>query len=358
MYVYQKLIDELTKNIFDIDIDIDSSRYLSANPAAIEYLKKYPSIINLCQLCHNTNKTAIDIINDNLDKLTPNCWENLCLNPNAIDIINDNLDKLTPKCWENLSENPNAIPILEKNMNFINWTSICSNPNAIHIIEQNFKKLTKTSWNELSANPNAIHILKKKTKKINLIKLCKNPNPDAISLIEKYINESNINSMHSLFSNQYAIHLIENIIENNFKKLSGLHWTNLCRNPNAIHIIEMHLDMLNIYCWDTLSSNPKAISLLKKYQDNISWSDLCQNPNPDAFYLIENNIDKLDERCWHNLKENPIVFENYQKKSIERTNLIYDDLICKALQPSRVSKWLDYFLEQGNDISDFDWICN
>jgi len=43
------------------------------------------------------------------------------------------------------------------------------------------------------------------------------------------------------------------------------------------------------------------------------------------------------------------------EKSEERTTLIYHELLAKALHPDRVSKWLDYHLDNGGDICDFEF---
>ena len=41
--------------------------------------------------------------------------------------------------------------------------------------------------------------------------------------------------------------------------------------------------------------------------------------------------------------------------SKERTKLIEQELLSKALHPSRISKYLDYYLENGGDIWDFEY---
>ena len=66
--------------------------------------------------------------------------------------------------------------------------------------------------------------------------------------------------------------------------------------------------------WDNLSFNPNAISILKKNQDRIHWKELSENPS-----IFELNYDYLKERC----------------------NLYKEELIKKALHPSRIQKYLD-----------------
>jgi hypothetical protein len=66
--------------------------------------------------------------------------------------------------------------------------------------------------------------------------------------------------------------------------------------------------------WDLLSGNPNAISLIEKNQDKIYWSSLSQNPG---------------------------IFESdYQEMSKDRTKIIYQELMQRALHPSRVLQWI------------------
>ena len=41
--------------------------------------------------------------------------------------------------------------------------------------------------------------------------------------------------------------------------------------------------------------------------------------------------------------------------SKERTKIIEQELMTKALHPYTVSKWLDYHIENGGDICDFEY---
>jgi hypothetical protein len=41
------------------------------------------------------------------------------------------------------------------------------------------------------------------------------------------------------------------------------------------------------------------------------------------------------------------------EKSKERTTFIYHELLAKALHPDKVSKWLDYHLDNGGDLGNF-----
>jgi hypothetical protein len=92
-----------------------------------------------------------------------------------------------------------------------------------------------------------------------------------------------------------------------------LDWYYLAGNPNAIDMIEMKLQQIEMKLqqkpsccklllkllglnksnvsidWDCLSENPNAVHLLEKYPDKIHWGYLSKNPN--ALHLLEKNID-------------------------------------------------------------------
>jgi hypothetical protein len=114
-------------------------------------------------------------------------------------------------------------------------------------------------------------------------------------------------------------------------------------NANAISLLEQNLDKIyscRIYrtsCQYWLSQNPNAIHLLEQNPEKIVWSQLSKNPK--AIHLLEQNQDKLD---WLNLCLNPNIFEpDYQAMSIDRTKIIYQELMEKALHPSRILQWIE-----------------
>ena len=43
----------------------------------------------------------------------------------------------------------------------------------------------------------------------------------------------------------------------------------ISRNPQAIAILEQHLDKVN---WNELSRNPQAITMLERNLDKVDWS--------------------------------------------------------------------------------------
>jgi hypothetical protein len=180
------------------------------NNKAIQLLEKYKDKIGWHYLSGNENTKAI--------KLTEAILE---MNPDSLDIN-----------WYLLSKNSNAMRILKKYQNKINWYYLCLNENkeAIQMIENELEinpNDNKIIWGNLSQNSQAIHLLKKYQNKIDWKYICANINPEAIEMIEEFLNK---NSNHTL-----------------------LNWKLLSRNPSAIKLLERYRD--NIF-WDKLSTNP------------------------------------------------------------------------------------------------------
>ena len=91
-----------------------------------------------------------------------------------------------------------------------------------------------------------------------------------------------------LYPNPNAIYYIENDIVNDNFNFEFLYL--LCINPNAISLIEKYIYMFDGICWDYLSENPNAIHILKNNLDKVKWNYLLVNKN--ALHLFEKNLDK------------------------------------------------------------------
>ena len=109
-----------------------------------------------------------------------------------------------------------------------------------------------------------------------------------------------------------------------------IHWDRLCRNPNAIHILEANQDKIN---WSWLSDNPNAIHILEANPDKIRWTWLSLNPN--AIHILEANQDRIN---WATLSENTNIFTYDYKKMKEVCNIYKEDLIAYVFHPSRIFK--------------------
>jgi hypothetical protein len=109
----------------------------------------------------------------------------------------------------------------------------------------------------------------------------------------------------------------------------------LSRNPNAIHILEKHLDEVN---WSNLSDNPNAIHILEKKNnlDKVNWNNLSSNPN--AIPILEQNLTKVN---WFVLFENPNIF-TYDYKAMKDRMFrggIMEDLMKERFDPENIDKF-------------------
>jgi hypoxanthine phosphoribosyltransferase len=113
-------------------------------------------------LASNVSDKAIELLIENIDKLTDFGWITLSYNTNskAIQLLKNNLDKLKNN-YKVLSytENPYIIDILKENQHFIFWDVLSDNPNIFKLdyeqMKKNFEPLAKEII-EATCNPNRI----------------------------------------------------------------------------------------------------------------------------------------------------------------------------------------------------------
>jgi hypothetical protein len=189
------------------------------------------------------------------------------------------------------------------------------------------------NWSALSSNPYAIDILRNNKHKIDWKKL--SGNSAAMDMIE------------------------ERFIENP----SDINSDNLSQNPNAIDFLTKHPELISFDC---LCSNTNAVPLIEKiwmqYDFNLmAKGNLAHNPNGIKLFekLWKDGIISEYEIVLLNniLYKNESLFElDYIRMIKGRPSIIYYELIEKALSPSRVDKWLKYYIDNGGKIEEFDWI--
>jgi hypothetical protein len=132
-------------------------------------------------------------------------------------------------------------------------------------------------------------------------------------------------------------------LEKNIEKVS---WAYLSHNPKAIHLLEANQDKIH---WRWLSENPNAIHLIEQNLDKVDWNYLSKNPNPKAIHLLEKNQDKIE---WYSISTNPAIFEpvyDYHKMKERMRTTIAEELLQKAMHPSRLKRYLD----MGGDLENF-----
>ncbi len=303
---------------------------------AIDMMINNPALVNFNIIFYNINP-RIRFILDWRTNFDPIEWSNMSAshNPYIMELLEKNLDKID---WTTLSRNEyeGAINILKKHQDKINWYIIMRNPSAIEIMKEHPEKII---WNSegFNVNPNAIELIKEMAKKdltkINFTALSINPN--AIPILSKHLDKID---WYYLSYNPNAI----SILMEHPEKIS---LDNFLRNPNAIPHIEtimekMQIEYLHIYQLKNLTLNKNSIPLIQKW-----W---------DEGKISTKNMKELI----FNLQYNTSVFDccDFKEMSKERTRLIYTELISKALHPLRIDKWLQYHIENGGDITDFDYI--
>jgi len=158
-----KLLKENPKKI--------SWRILSdnSNPEAIDLLKTYPVHKTLVydDLAMNVSDRAIELLIENIDKLTDLGWHALSYNTNskAIQLLKNNLDKIDDECRDlSYNKNPDMMDLLKENQHLIFWNEISDNPNIFQLdyeqMKKNFEPLAKEII-EVSCHPERIGRLMK-----------------------------------------------------------------------------------------------------------------------------------------------------------------------------------------------------
>ena len=138
------------------------------NPEAIKLLKQNPYCISRISyyLAMNPTDEAIQLLIDNIDKITDISWSGLAINrnPKAIQLLKDNLDKLDNYQVLSYTKNPYIIDLLKENQHLIFWDVLSDNPNIFQLdyeqIKKNFEPLAKEII-EVACHPNRIGRLMK-----------------------------------------------------------------------------------------------------------------------------------------------------------------------------------------------------
>ena len=262
-----KAVDVLRKNPKYINWKL-----IGGNENAIPIIEDYIQKIDFNWLSGNEN--AIHLLKKCKKKRID--WSELCLNINGVPLIKSNFERI---CWHSLSgnENESAIEILQDNLDKIDWDVLSSNPSALCIIEKNLEKI---DWSILSRNENAVHLLEANQDKICFGNLCYNPSPKVVPLILN--NMSKIENYLDGYCSRNEPEILS-YIEKNFNE-NIQDWNNIasiCRNKDAFYIIEKNLKQLvekeGDFFWMLISENENAMELLERNKDKICWKRLSSN---------------------------------------------------------------------------------
>jgi len=265
-------------------------------------------------------------------------WSQLSLNPNAIKLLEENLDKIH---WCQLSKNTNGIELLLKNFDKIHLQNFAQNDKLPEIFDD---LINKINWLDyvitLSKNKKSYEIFKKHKDYFKI----KN-------LINCFYDETITNIKYNQSMSMNANELLKNIDDIDWKGFSAnptaidfleknqdkINWNNLSLNPNAIKLLEENRDKINWFNLNLNESN-EAIEVLEKNPDKIIWKLLATNPY--AIDLLEKNQDKID---WFCLSKNPAIFDLDYKKMKKNNEDLYEELLMKIMEPSRIIKKIEKY---------------
>ena len=232
-----------------------------------------------------------------------------------------------PNIWHNwyaISRNPHAIDILRANPQSIMWPRLCSNTNARDLLMEEYERGGNLlRWYALSSNPCARDILIAESTRVPCrivwSSICYNTNvPELIeTLIENYPDDANKCALSS--------------------------------NPSIIHIMLKHIDLIH---WDLFLELPGVPALVRdfrhliipvnlrcKYPELVDYDNITSsiNYNKSAMSFLSQHQDLIIP-C--EFSQNSAIFElDFKRASVERTAIIRDELMARALNPERVARW-------------------
>ena len=265
--------------------------------------------------------------------------------------------------WYNLSLNSNAIDLLLKNRDKINWNNFSLNPNGVDILLENFDKIDLRKFAQNDNLPEVFDNIKNKLNWLDYtITLSKNKNSQKI--FNKHRNYFKINGLMSCFyeevinNTRYNSSLTKDINEL-LEFENEINWKGFSANPKAIDYLIKNPDKID---WDNLSLNPNGIELLLKNPDKINWINLNLNESEEAIEVLEKNPDKInwtllssnqfaiklleknrDKIDYYSLWKNPAIFELDYKKMKNNNQEMYEELMMKIMEPSRIIKKIEEY---------------
>lgn len=222
--------------------------------------------------------------------------------------------------WNYLCMNPNnwAIDFMKQNVNKIDWKTICKNENQRIISEliEPFllKRKLEIDFSELCRRPYAVDFFKSNPHLIDIFSLVENPNPEAILIIDHYLEYNKQDIPIQIVQNANAMHHVlrfyKNIIDLPYET-ADLFWYYLGanENPDAIRISMSNLDKINM---ELFSKNP-GIKVILEWTDEmfdmICWNTFVFNPE---FSQIIGKIERIpgNENQTRTQEINELLFDN------------------------------------------------
>lgn len=214
--------------------------------------------------------------------------------------------------------NPNAFTDASLKY-YLNGLCCFRDPEAIAIVEKYVDRLSKEDWETLSSNHEAIKLLERHPDKISLRHLCQNR--AGADLLRPHVPELDEWFWQTfMYNNEGMISHIEENFDQLYTRgiITPRCWQILSENSSAIHILEKNLDKVD---WDYFSGNPNAIPTLRRHINKINWDSLSTNRSKDAVPLMLENLDKLTERCWTRLSDEKGI-NHILEKNIDKLNFL------------------------------------
>lgn len=248
-------------------------------------IKEYQNRLSLDGICENIN--SLWYLKDKLELISDKGWEKLCLNknPQVIFLLENNISKLSNQCWDILGSkhsHSDLFILVENNISLLpshTWVHIASNPNprAISLIERNLDKLNTQGLKNLIQNEQAIDIIRRNFFIIENNNyweyLCSHTNGIDLIIENKKIKYLNNNCWKMILPSfpHYQI-ILDNLEKFTLKEKM---WEYICLNshPEIVQLISRSLPLINklknsIICWENICLNDGAVSIIK---DNFNF---------------------------------------------------------------------------------------
>ncbi len=272
---------------------------LSENSNAIHLLQANPDKIDWYKLGKNTNPLAIELLDKNIDKKEI-CWHYISYNPSAVVLFEKYKDKLI---LFNVARNDNkkSVDFLKKYPELIEWDSLCQSTNdTTELFKTEFyeKNKHKINWGWLFMFSPNLEIIKENIHRHEYIShLLRNEHEHVIEWLFKEYPDKICWSTLSMNRSKVAIKLIEENIDKIFNEVS---WHSLSENPTAINLIEKYIDNKEIEAF--------LLEKYDRYLSEIVFEALLENSN--AIDILNKNIDKVIELnsggyCDYDICNNP-----------------------------------------------------
>ena len=282
-------------------------------------------------------------------------WPILSSNPNVIEFLFENIHRVD---WVELSGNPGAFTILSKYHHKIHWSNLCGNPNAVSLLETCPPE--KLDLYKLATNNNAVHILERYANSILNLDiwaiLAIQPSQEAVDLVISHLFDG-MNLVQrgggfipaALAENPLAIGFVEQQLA-----IGQFHWEDiarsLCRNPEAIHLLEKHVDNpihASHIDWNVLAENPFAKNLVLTHLSSVPLRSLAFNKSKWALDIISSRMDEVDAdpMVWDRLSGNSFALPILNR----HPNKVVVDTYLRNIPACQHTWWHDYaFIRERN----------